>query len=364
MHFSATLSLYLAKKFLFGIVFAFVVLMALVYLIDSVELLRRAAKIEGTGFAIAFQLAALKLPTLMMKLLPFAALFGAVWTYSSLTRSHELVVARSAGVSVWQFLAPAAAIALTVGLFAITVFNPLASVLISRYERIESAVLEGRPNQLAISSTGLWLRQAGEAGQSVIHAIGAADGGAELRDVIVFRYKGTDIFVARIDGESASLKPGKWIIHNAVESRPDKPAIKHKAYILPTDLTLEAIRDSLARPETLSFWSLPGFIKNMESAGFSALRHRLHWQSLLALPLLLCAMVLLAAAFSMRENRRGRAGLIIVSGVMASFLLYFISDIVSAFGLAGNLPIVLAAWTPTGVAMLLGLTLLFHLEDG
>ena len=45
---------------------------------------------------------------------------------------------------------------------------------------------------------------------------------------------------------------------------------------------------------------------NLERSGFSALRHRLYWHSLLAAPLLLCAMVLIAATFTLRQTRRAR----------------------------------------------------------
>jgi lipopolysaccharide export system permease protein len=364
MHFSNTLSLYLAKKFLIGLAFTFIILMAIVFLVDTVELLRRAAKTESAGFAIALQLAALKLPTLMLKLLPFASLFGAVWTFASLTRSHELVVARAAGVSAWQFLAPAIVLAFGVGVFAIVAFNPVASVMVSKYERIESDVLEGRASQLAVSESGLWLRQASDEGQAVIHATNVSEGGAKLQNVMVFLYKGSDTFVARIDADSAQLKKKYWQITNAVITRANRKTESLESYRLATDLSLEDIHDSFAPPETLSFWSLPGFISALETAGFSALRHRLHWHGLLALPLLLSAMVILAATFTMRQSRRGGTGIMIASGVMAAFVLYFVSDIVSAFGLAGTLPVALAAWMPAGLSILLGLALMLHLEDG
>jgi lipopolysaccharide export system permease protein len=75
-------------------------------------------------------------------------------------------------------------------------------------------------------------------------------------------------------------------------------------------------------------------------------------------------MVLLAATFSLRLTRRGHTGWLVAAGVLTGFLLYFLSDVVHAFALAGNLPPALAAWAPTGIAALLGLSLLFHLEDG
>src|SRR3546814_12939731 len=69
------------------------------------------------------------------------------------------------------------------------------------------------------------------------------------------------------------------------------PAERRESYRLETSLTMEQIRESFASPETLSFWSLPRFIETLEAAGFSAVRHQLHWHTILATPLLLCSMV-------------------------------------------------------------------------
>ena len=101
----------------------------------------------------------------------------------------------------------------------------------------------------------------------------------------------------------------------------------------------------------------------LEDSGFSSVKHRLHWHSLLAVPLLLCAMVLIAATFSLRFTRRG-TWVLVLGGLLTGFLLYFVSDLVLALGLSGKLPPVLAAWTPAVIFTLLGVAGLFHLEDG
>ena len=101
----------------------------------------------------------------------------------------------------------------------------------------------------------------------------------------------------------------------------------------------------------------------LESAGFSALRHRLYYNSLLSGPLLLCAMVLIAATFALRPGRGG-TGRLVVAGVGTGFTFYILSDLVYAMGLSGRLPVELAAWVPAIVCLLLGGSSLLHLEDG
>jgi lipopolysaccharide export system permease protein len=129
-------------------------------------------------------------------------------------------------------------------------------------------------------------------------------------------------------------------------------------------MTARKIEESLASPETMSFWDLPGFIELLERSGFPAQRHRLHYDVLLARPFLLCSLVLVAAIFSLRMQRRGGTTLMIIGGVASGFVLYVVSNIVFALGISAKVPVALAAWTPTGISLIFGASTLLHLEDG
>jgi len=366
MRLSTTLSVYIGRNFLLTFFTMFGLFLMLILLFDTVELMRRAAAKPEITFGMVMEMAFLKLPHMGQQAFPFAVLFGGMAAFWRLTRTHELVITRAAGVSVWQFLLPVLGLAFMLGLFQIGVLNPLASTTISRYERIEAVNLKGHKSFLALSQNGLWLRQSNADGQSVVHSRFVLQTGkdVELRDVVVFNYKDNDTFTGRLDAEHASLEDGFWHLKNAWVHTPEESPRLEKDFWLATDLTLNRIQDSFAPPETMSFWDLPGFIGTLEKAGFSAVRHRLYWHSLLASPFLMCAMVLIAATFTLRHSRQGGGITIIGAGVLTGFILYFFSDIVFALGLSDSIPVTLAAWTPSGVATLLGLATLLHLEDG
>ncbi|WP_341898369.1 LPS export ABC transporter permease LptG [Ferrovibrio terrae] len=361
---STTLSLYFGRHFLVAILTVLVVLAVLAFSFDAVEMLRRASGRADATLDLVFEMSLLKLPSLMTKLFPFAVLFGGMLALSRLTRSQELTVSRAAGVSVWQFLFPGIALALLLGIFLVTVYNPLSAAMLARYENIDAKVMRGRTSMLAVSSSGLWLREADASGQVVVHALRVAQQGVELRDAILFYYEGRDTFVKRIDASVAYLDQGHWRLQNAIVSYPNRAAERYENLTVPTTLTYDRIQESFASPATISFWELPSFIATLESAGFSAMRHRLHFYTLLASPVLLCAMLLIAASFSLRLTRRGGIGTMLAGGVAAGFLLYFTVELMQPFGLNGTLPVPLAAWAPTAVFVMLGISLLFHLEDG
>jgi len=247
----------------------------------------------------------------------------------------------------------------------VTIFNPIGSLTEAVYEKLESHVLRQGSDQLSLSNSGLWLRQSDQKGnQIVIHAGKIASQQLILDGVTLFFFNDLTQFTSRIDAQTAKLEKGDWLIENGIRWLPNEPPQPFVEFHLATTLTPRKIEESFASPDTMSFWDLPSFIGLLEQSGFPAQRHRLHFNVLLARPFLLCTMVLVAATFSLRMQRRGGATLMIVGGVVSGFLLYFVSDIVFALGLSAKIPVTLAAWTPTGVSLVFGSSMLLHLEDG
>jgi len=360
-----TLFRYIARQFFGWCAAVFLTMITIVFLLDYVELIRRSGNKSEATLLTLLELAALKQPYMAQQILPFAILFGTMMAFWRLTRSHELVVARASGISVWQFLAPPIAGALLIGVLAVTLFNPIASVTQASYESLENRVLRGGDQQFTLSSTGLWLRQSdAEGNPSVVHADRFIAPEQKLQNAMFLFLSNDTSLDRRIDAKEAILSGGKWTAIDGTQWLAGQVPQPFERIEVPTNLTRNKIQDSFAPPETMSFWELPGFIGLLESAGFSAQRHRLYFDALLARPLLLAAMVVIAASFSLRLQRAGGATLMIGAGIASGFLLYFLSDIVFALGLSATIPTLLAAWTPAGVSWLVGISMLLHLEDG
>ena len=131
--------------------------------------------------------------------------------------------------------------------FFLTIINPLSSILLSQYEELEGRHFTGRSSLLAVSSSGIWLRQSyGEKGQAVIHAQSIQPDALELRDVILFLLEEEDRFSGRIDAKTAKLADGKWELTEAWLNGPEEPGRFVQTHSLKTDLTSEKIQDSFA----------------------------------------------------------------------------------------------------------------------
>lgn len=365
MRLSATLTNYLGRQYLSWLIGVFLCFTSIALLFDILELIRRTAGDKGPNLLVVTQMSLLKLPNLLEKTLPFIILFAGMATFWRLARANEAVVARAAGVSAWQFILPAFVITLAIGAFQIGAVNPFSAAMLKKYEHFEAQYLKRRPNTLAVSKSGLWLRQiTQDQGYAVIHALRVVQERMELRDVIIFRFSRNNRFIERLDADKMNLEQGFWRVPEGWSSAPGRATRPLREIRIPTDLTKTQILESFAPPESMSFWDLPEFIGVLEAAGFPGHRHRLHLHALLAYPFLLSSMVLIAASFTLRINRRTRATYALMAGLACSFVLYFLTDVIHALGLSASIPVPLAAWTPAVVSVLLGLALLFHLEDG
>jgi lipopolysaccharide export system permease protein len=363
MSWSWTLYRYLAVQFFLGVAVVYAGFLALAFSIDIVDLLNRTAG-HNVSTAVVIGMAVLQLPDLGQKMMPFAILLGGVFTFVRLSRSQELVAARAAGISAWDFMLPPLAVAILIGVVAVTMFTPLSARMFAEFAGLEARYIKGEASQLSVSQNGLWLRQGDENQQSVIHALRVADQGQHLEDVVVFRYGANDKFLGRIDAKSAQLDDRAWLLSEAYVSGPAGSPVHYQHYALPTTLTAEQIQESSASPDTLSFWDLPGFIRAAQAAGFSATRYQLYLYTLYALPVLFAAMVFMAASFSLRSSREGGVAKIILFSAACGFGVYFFSDMTRVMGQSGALPILLAASAPAIASIFIGMTLVFNQEDG
>jgi lipopolysaccharide export system permease protein len=374
MTFAQTLTLYVGRRFLLSSITMLTTLTLLVSLFDFIELLRRAATRPDASFALVASIAGLRMPFLSIQIMPFAILLGGILAFWRLTRSSELIVARATGVSAWGFLLGPIVVALTFGGLAITAISPVSSAMLSRAERLEATFLRAGGGVTALAGGRLWLRQADReleaggvaiiSGRPTLLLSSRRNLDFSIEDVTVWRLSANDRALQRLAAPRAQLLPGRWVLENAVLFGADRLPMPPTTLTIATDLTPDRIEDSFASPDTLSFWALPGFIAILEQAGFSAIRHRLQFQSLLALPALSVAMALLAAGFSMRPSRQGGVARMLGAGVAAGFALFVLDKVTAEFGESGALPVWLAAWAPCIAGLLLAMGLLLHLEDG
>lgn len=371
------LDLYFANRFAraFGMVFG---LFFLIYLLlDMVEQIRRFDT-DTLGMGWILKITLLNAPKGLYEILPLIMVLATLTLYLGLARSSELVVTRAAGRSALRSLRSPVLMALLIGLLSIAIFNPIVAATTKQYEQVIAAT-RGNSQTLSVSREGLWLRQGSDEGQVVIRAARSNLDGTQLFEVTFLGFGEGGRPSYRIEAAEAELIPGAWRLTDAKEwnfeaianggvegrkSNPERDATRAGLIMLTSDLTRDQIRDSFGTPSIIPIWELPAFIDRLEDAGFSARTHRVWFQMELSLPLMLVAMVLIGAGFTMRHTRAGRTGQMVLYAILLAFGVYFLRNFAKIMSENGQIPVALAVWGPPIAAILLTLGLLLHLEDG
>ncbi|MGB8813599.1 MAG: LPS export ABC transporter permease LptG [Paracoccaceae bacterium] len=363
-----TLSLYIARRFMGMLAKVLGVFVGIMMLIETLDQMRRFSD-QGVGLAQAAQLAALNVPTNLYRILPLIMILTSIALFLGLARSSELVVVRAAGRSGLRFLVTPVVCALAVGALSVAVMNPFVAATSKAYSALYTKYQSGSASVLSVSADGLWLRQGGAEGQTVIHAARANLDGTVLYGVSFLTFDANGIPQSRTEATEARLITGAWELTDAKrwplnDANPEAKAVQEALSSLPSDLTRDAIRDSFGTPSAIPIWELPDYIAGLERAGFSARNHRVWLQMELALPLLLASMVLVAAGFTMRHARFGKTGQMVLYALLGGFGMFFLRNFAQVLGENGQIPIYMAAWSPPLAATLFAMGLLLHLEDG
>jgi lipopolysaccharide export system permease protein len=359
-----TLGRYFAGRFVVSAIGVFASIFVLLVLVDYIEMVRKTSGLASAPPIMVAETSLFRVPQLLEKMMPFCVLIGAMTCYLALSRRLELVVARAAGVSAWQFVAPALAAAMILGVLATVAYNPMSANLREISKQMEAELFGGAPGGGVQDASGFWINQINTDGQVIINAARSEHQGARLTGLTLFRFDTNNVFKERIEAREATLEDGYWLFRGARRFSLNAPPVDQDSFRLATSLTPAQVRNSFSTPETVSFWQLPGYIRSSESSGFATAGYRLQYHKLLAQPFLLAAMVMLAASVSLRFFRFGGVQKMVLSGVGAGFLLYVLSKVTEDLSKAELMHPIAAAWLPVVVGGLTGFLALLYQEDG
>jgi lipopolysaccharide export system permease protein len=357
---SRTLAIYVGRMFL---VRTFAVLMALVLILQTLDLLGESGKIlaqPGNGQAEIWTYISLRVPQIVARFLPFSILLSTIITLATLNQNSEVISMKAAGLSAHQVLAPLIAASILVALGAFAFNDRIVSRATATLDRWQKAEYAQVPKDRA-SFDNVWVRD----GANIIRAdiVTGRGRGTRLTGVTIYN-RSTGALDTIIRGEKAVQINGRWELSGArefnvatgVETSIGTIAVGQG--VKPDQFTLANVNS-----DRMSFGELWRALNDLKAAGrpTAALEGGL-WHKISG-PLSAVLMPLLGAVAAFGIARSGKLFLRAVIGMGLGFA-YFVAD---NFGLAmGNLgayPPLLAAWGPFFLFLLIGETVLVRTEE-
>lgn len=296
---------------------------------------------------------ALRLPQISFEMLPMAALIGSLLGLGALASKSELVVMRTAGVSVARLggmvgLTGVVLLVVTglIGEFIAPPFDFFARNLRDEYRSGQAARNSGDP---------AWVKD----GPVILH-LERVNSEFEFGGVYLFRFNPDHSLRSVARAENSGIDDDdQWVLENFRETQFQNDGVQ----VVSTSLAVESfdvdssiLGITLVKPVSLSGRGLVRYINYLRKNDLSATRYETELWSRIAKTTTVVIMPVLALAFVFGSLRSTGSGSRLMIGVLIGLAYFLASEMLANSGEVFNLNPALTSWIPTLV--LLAVTLI------
>ena len=346
------LSAYLMRTILASTALVLVVLLALAGLFEFIGELDDIKGDYQTPQVILF--AALRLPNLAFEMLPVAALIGSLLGLGALAGNSEIIVMRSAGLSVTRL---ASMVAVSGGV--LLVFTGLLGEFIGPpldfYAR--DMRLEARYQKDDDLGNDAWVKD----GPVYLH-LERVSSEFEFGSIYLFRFDNENKLAAIAQAENSGIDDqDNWILENLRETRFSNDGVQvveSSVAVESFEVNAELLGNSLAKPLSLSARGLLVYIDYLKRNNLDASQYESEIWYRASRTLTVLVMPILSLAFVFGSLRSGGAGGRLMIGVVVGLAYYLASETLANSGQVFNLNPAVVNWLPllvlcviTGIAL-------------
>ena len=341
------LSSYLMRSILISTVLVLVVLLSLAGLFEFISQLEDTQGNYGVPQALLFTL--LRLPQLSFEMLPIAALIGSLLGLGSLANGSELVVMRTAGLSVTR-LAGMVAISGVVLMVFTGVIGEFIGPPLDYFARTMRT--EGRYEQEGRNiGNAAWVKD----GPVILH-LERINPEFQFGALYMFRFNEDNTLKSIARAENSGIDDSdKWILENFRETRfrdDGVQVIESSVAVESFEVNSELLGITLVKPVSLSGRGLMSYISYLRKNDLSAKRYETELWSRVSKTVTVIVMPVLALAFVFGSLRSAGSGSRLLIGVLIGLAYLLASEMIANSGQVFNLNPAIVTWLPS-IALLM-----------
>ena len=344
---NSILSQYMMRTILAGTAMVLAVLLALAGLFEFIAELDDTQGNYQTSQAIIYTL--LRLPNLAFEMLPVAALIGSLLGLGALAGGSEIIVMRSAGLSVRELAGMAAmsgAVMLVLtGLLGEFIGPPLD--FYARNMRLE-ARYEQDDDRLGSET---WVKD----GNVYLH-LERVNPDFEFGSLYMFKFDGDRLGAIAMAENSGIDENDNWILENLRETRFEGGGVQvttANRSIEAFEVNAELLGSALAKPLSLSGREMLSYIDYLHRNNLDATQYETELWYRVSRTFAVIIMPVLSLAFVFGSLRSGGAGGRLMIGVLVGLIYYLASETLANSGQVFDLNPILVTWLPSVLLMLI-----------
>ena len=336
---------YLAKEFFKIVINTSLTFFCLGFVLNLFEEINFFKDLE-VGINVPIMLSALFVPSLLYNMFPFVILISGIWFFLKIKKTDEIIALKVSGISNFSIIIIPSIVSIILGIFIITAFNPITSILVKKYEIIKGSYEKDQEYLAAITVNGIWIKEKNINKNNIIRSSNLNN--ENLIRVTIYEFDKENNFVKRIEAKSANISSFNWILKDVTIIDADgnylSSNISRLDYISMYDI--QKIKSLYSNLDTISFWNLKNEIQLLEDRGYSTREMEAKFQRSFAFPFFLLSMVLLSGVFTLGMTFKENNWSYVFIAIITSVLIFYFNDFSAALGKTEKLPILISVWMP------------------
>ena len=336
---------YLSKEFtkiIFATILIFFCLGLIMNLFEEINFFKDL----DVGIFLPLILTSLKVPSLMHTMLPFIILIGGIWFFRKIKKSDEITAMKISGMSNFSVILIPGVISILIGIFFVTLINPVTSVSLEKYESIKGTYGKDQDFLAAITKNAIWIKEIKNNKNTIIKASNLNE--KNLVNLTIYQFDLDYNFLQRIESEYANIESQKWSLKNASILDQDGNFVSQNLdeIFYESTYNLEKIKTLYSNLDTVSFWNISSEIEILKERGYSTKEMETKLHKSLSFPFFLLSMVFLSGVFTLGTTFKENNLTYIFVTIISCILVYFFNDFSAALGKTERLSVEVAVWMP------------------
>ena len=342
---SFVLNKYLSKEFIKIIINTILIFFCVGFIMNLFEEINFFKDID-IGIYIPLLLTAIKVPSLLHNMLPFIVLISGIWFFLKIKKSDEITPLKVSGSSNFSIILIPSIISILLGIFFVTLINPVTSVSLKKYEMIKGEYERDKDYLAAVTKNGIWIKDKNNNKNNIIRASNLNN--ENLMDLTIYKFDKDNNFVKRIEADSANIISRNWLLKNVKVRDQDGNLLSDNLdqIIYKSRYNLDKIKSLYSNMDTISFWKIENEIKLLKERGYSTKQMETRLHRSLSFPFFLLAMIFLSGVFTLGTSIKENNLTYIFITIITCILVYFFNDFSAALGKTERLSVEIAVWMP------------------
>ena len=347
-----TFELYLILLFSKKILNTFLIFFILIFILNLFEEINFFKDLEKNIF-FPIILSGLNTPSTLFEIFPFIFLIGTQFFFLDIIDKNELEILKINGLSNLRILKILFVTSLLLGFILITIFYAISSKLQFIYFDIKNSYSADSKYLAVVKESGLWIKDEIDNKIYIINADEISNN--SLINVSIHEFNNNFQLINLISSKEIDISSYEWILTKPLFFKDNKTNQLEESYLIKTHFDIKTINSLFNNLYSLNFSQLLKLRNDYRSLGNSTREVDIHLHKLYSLPLFISIMTIVSSIIMLNNKRNTSIIFHLLSGILLSVIVYYLSYLSYLMGENGKIPIILSTYLPIVILILITL---------